>query len=281
MRWRGLGQSDNVEDRRGQGGGGGKMLFGGGLGAAVIALVVYLLGGDPSTVLQGGGSPETTQNYTPPENDSSAEFAKTVLASTEEVWGQLFQEKYGKAYQKPFLVLFSGSTQSGCGGASSATGPFYCPLDQKVYIDLSFYDDLKTKFDAPGDFAFAYVIAHEVGHHVQQQLGISTQVQRMQQQASETEANALSVKLELQADFLAGVWANHAQNMGNILEPGDIQEALQAASGVGDDRLQKQSQGYVVPDAFTHGSSAQRMYWFKRGFDSGNIEDGDTFAGDL
>ena len=262
MRWRGREESTNVEDRRGQGGGGGRMLFGGGLGAAVLALIVYFLGGDPSTVLQGGGSPETTQNYTPPENDSSAKFAKVVFKETEDVWGKLFREKYGKAYEKPFLVLFSGGTQSGCGGASSATGPFYCPLDQKVYIDLSFYDELRTKFDAPGDFAFAYVIAHEVGHHVQNLLGISTQVQRMQQRASETEANALSVRLELQADFLAGVWAHWAQNMGNILEPGDIQEALQAASGVGDDRLQKQSRGYVVPDAFTHGTSAQRMYWF-------------------
>jgi predicted metalloprotease len=280
MRWRGLGQSDNVEDRRGQGGGG-KMLFGGGLGAAVLALIVYFLGGDPSSVLQGGGSPETTQNYTPPENDSAKEFVSSVLSSTEEVWSQVFQEKYGKAYQKPVLVLFSGGTQSECGGASSATGPFYCPLDQKVYIDLSFYDDLRSKFDAPGDFAFAYVIAHEVGHHLQTLLGISDKVRQMQQRGSQTEANALSVKLELQADFLAGVWANRAQSMRNILEPGDIQEALQAASGVGDDRLQKQSQGYVVPDAFTHGTSEQRMYWFKRGFDSGNIEDGDTFTGDL
>ncbi len=257
------------------------MLFGGGIGAAVLALVVYLLGGDPSTVLQSGGAPETTQNYTPPENDSAKEFVSGVLNNTEDVWGKIFREKYGKEYQEPGLVLFSGGTQSGCGGASSATGPFYCPLDQKVYIDLSFYDDLRTKFDAPGDFAFAYVIAHEVGHHLQTLLGISDKVRQMQQRAGETEANALSVRLELQADFLAGVWAHHAQNMDNILESGDIEEALGAAAGVGDDRLQKQSQGYVVPDAFTHGTSAQRMYWFKRGFDSGNIEDGDTFSGGI
>jgi predicted metalloprotease len=193
------------------------------------------------------------------------------------VWNKLFREQLGQDDREPTLVLFSGRDQSGCGTASAATGPFYCPADQKVYIDLSFYDQLRSRFQAPGDFAMAYVIAHEVGHHIQNQLGISGQVHEQQQQVSKAEANALSVRLELQADFLAGVWAHHAQEMKNILETGDIEEALGAANAIGDDRLQMESQGYVVPDAFTHGTSEQRMYWFKKGFQTGDINQGDTF----
>jgi uncharacterized protein len=201
---------------------------------------------------------------------------KVVLADTEDDWNNLFSQM-NQQYQEPTLVLFSGVVESACGNASSASGPFYCPADRKVYIDLSFYDELKEKLNAPGDFAMAYVIAHEVGHHVQNLLGISEKVQRARSQLSETEYNKLSVKLELQADFFAGVWANHAQKMQNILEPGDIEEALNAANAIGDDRLQKQSRGVVVPDAFTHGTSAQRMYWFKKGFETGDVRQGDTF----
>ena len=200
-----------------------------------------------------------------------------MLKDTEDVWNKLFQER-GETYQEPKLVLFSGVDQSGCGTASAAMGPFYCPEDAKVYIDLSFYDDLQSRFGAPGDFAMAYVVAHEVGHHVQDLWGISDKVHAMRQRLSEEEYNKLSVKLELQADFLAGVWAHHDQELNNMLEPGDIEEALTAANAIGDDRLQKQSQGYVVPDAFTHGTSAQRMYWFKKGFETGDIEQGDTFS---
>jgi hypothetical protein len=199
-----------------------------------------------------------------------------VLADTEDVWNNLFSQM-NQQYQEPTLVMFTGMVESACGNASSASGPFYCPADRKVYIDLSFYDELKDKLNAPGDFAMAYVIAHEVGHHVQNLLGISEKVQRARSQLSETEYNKLSVKLELQADFFAGVWANHAQKMQNILEAGDIEEALNAANAIGDDRLQKQSRGVVVPDAFTHGTSAQRMYWFKKGFETGDLRQGDTF----
>jgi predicted metalloprotease len=211
--------------------------------------------------------------------DSSVQFVKYVLAYTEDVWNDLFQQM-GKQYVEPKLEIFNQSTNSGCGGASAATGPFYCPSDQKVYIDLSFYDELKSRFHAPGDFTMAYVIAHEVGHHVQNLLGISGKVHALQQRVSEEEANALSVRLELQADFLAGVWAHHAQKMKNILDPGDIEEALVAANAIGDDNLQKQAQGYVVPESFTHGTSQQRMYWFKKGFETGDINQGDTFAKD-
>ncbi len=211
------------------------------------------------------------------EENQKAEFVKVVLKDTEDVWNKLFQER-GETYQEPILVLFTGVDQSGCGTASAAMGPFYCPEDSKVYIDLSFYDDLQSRFGAPGDFAMAYVVAHEVGHHVQDLWGISDKVHAARQRLSEEEYNKLSVKLELQADFLAGVWAHHDQELNNILEPGDIEEALTAANAIGDDRLQKQSQGYVVPDAFTHGTSEQRMYWFKKGFETGDIEQGDTFA---
>ena len=279
MLWRGREGSGNVED--GRGGGGGKALFGGGIGAAVLGLIVYLLGGDPSKVINPGSDSASPTETTAPANDSAKEFVSVVLRETEKVWETVFQEKYHESYQAPKLRLFTGTVQSGCGGASRSAGPFYCPLDQKVYIDLSFYDELQNRFNAPGDFAMAYVVAHEVGHHVQNLLGISEKVQRQRQQSSEAESNALSVRLELQADFLAGVWAHYAQNMEGIIEPGDIQEAMGAAAAVGDDRLQQEGQGYVVPDAFTHGSSAQRMYWFKKGYQSGNIDDGDTFSADL
>ena len=227
----------------------------------------------------GGGDGSQIQQQQPlsEEENEKAEFVRVVLKDTEDVWNKLFQER-GETYQEPVLVLFSGVDQSGCGTASAAMGPFYCPEDGKVYIDLSFYDDLQSRFGAPGDFAMAYVVAHEVGHHVQDLWGISDKVHSMRQRLSEEEYNKLSVKLELQADFLAGVWAHHDQELNNILEAGDIEEALTAANAIGDDRLQKQSQGYVVPDAFTHGTSEQRMYWFKKGFDTGDIEQGDTFA---
>ncbi|MBD0331242.1 MAG: neutral zinc metallopeptidase, partial [Chitinophagaceae bacterium] len=207
--------------------------------------------------------------------DQQAKFVKTVLAETEDVWHQIFSQM-GRNYEEPTLVLFNGSTQSGCGFASSATGPFYCPGDQRLYIDLSFYNELQNRFGAPGDFAMAYVVAHEVGHHIQNLLGTSDKMARLRQQLSEGEYNKYSVRLELQADFLAGVWAHYEQGK-NILERGDIEEALNAANAIGDDRLQKEAQGYVVPESFTHGTSAQRMYWFKKGFETGDIEQGDTF----
>lgn len=278
MRWQGRRESGNVEDRRGSSRGG--LIAGGGIGTIVIALIVYFLGGDPSQVMNMQQQQTSQQQPLSPEQEAeqkeAAGFVKVVLADTEDVWNKLFREM-NQQYQEPTLVMFTEAVQSACGNASSASGPFYCPADHKVYIDLSFYDELKDKLNAPGDFAMAYVIAHEVGHHVQNLLGISEKVQRARSQLSETEYNKLSVKLELQADFFAGVWANHAQKMQNILEPGDIEEALNAANAIGDDRLQKQSRGVVVPDAFTHGTSAQRMYWFKKGFETGDVRQGDTF----
>ncbi len=273
MRWAGRRESDQVEDRRGMGGG----VMIGGIGTIVLAVVIYLLGGDPSQLLNEQQTQTTTTFEQTPADSANASFVRVVLADTEDVWDKIFSIK-GKEYQKPRLVLFSGRTHSGCDGAQAATGPFYCPADSKVYIDLSFYTELKSRFNAPGDFAMAYVIAHEVGHHVQHLLGISDQVRSLQQQTTREEANALSVKLELQADFLAGMWAHHAQRMKGILEAGDIEEALTAANAIGDDRLQQESQGYAVPESFTHGTSRQRMYWFKKGFDSGKLEDGDTFS---
>ena len=279
MRWLGRQQSGNVEDRRGMGGGG-KIAIGGGAGI-IILIISLLLGQNPLDYINpGDGAQIQQQQQTQPlseEENQKAEFVGVVLKDTEEVWNKLFQER-GETYQEPKLVLFTGVYESGCGTASAAMGPFYCPEDSKVYIDLSFYDDLQSRFGAPGDFAMAYVVAHEVGHHVQDLWGISDKVHAARQRLSEEEYNKLSVKLELQADFLAGVWAHHDQELNNILEPGDIEEALTAANAIGDDRLQKQSQGYVVPDAFTHGTSAQRMYWFKKGFETGDIEQGDTFA---
>jgi uncharacterized protein len=272
MRWRGRQGSGNVSDRRGMGG----MAIGGGIGGIIIVILGLLMGQNPLDYINNN-NPTAYQEENTAASDEKAQFVSVVLKETEDVWNKIFAEQ-GADYQEPVLVLFSGSDQSGCGYASSATGPFYCPLDSKVYIDLSFYDQLQSRFGAPGDFAMAYVIAHEVGHHVQNLMGISGKVHQAQQGMSKRQANELSVKLELQADFFAGVWAHHADRMNQILEEGDIEEALNAANAIGDDRLQMESQGHVVPDAFTHGTSEQRMYWFKRGFETGDINQGDTFA---
>ena len=275
MLWQGRRGSGNVEDRRGISGGG--IAVGGGIIGAIFLIVKFLLGGgDPSELPQQ--FPQETHAMTAEEqakDDERAKFVSVVLADTEDVWGELFR-KMGRQYEEPTLVLFRDATQSGCGFASSATGPFYCPSDHKLYIDLSFYQDLQEKFNAPGDFPMAYVIAHEVGHHVQTLLGISEQMARMRQQLSEGEYNKYSVKMELQADFLAGMWARYEQNK-NLLHPDDIEEALAAAAAIGDDRLQKQGQGYVVPESFTHGTSQQRMFWFKKGYQTGDINQGNTF----
>lgn len=276
MRWQGRRQSGNVEDRRGSSRGG--LVAGGGIGAIVIALVIYFLGGDPSQVIDMQQQAGPQRQMSPEQMAAEAEadsLVRVVLAETEDVWNKEFAQ-LNRQYEEPTLVLFSGTVESACGNASAASGPFYCPADHQVYIDLSFYDELQN-LNATGDFAMAYVVAHEVGHHVQNLLGISEKVQAERGRLSETEYNRLSVKLELQADFLAGVWAHHTQKLQNVIEPGDIEEALNAANAIGDDRLQKQSRGYVVPDAFTHGTSAQRMYWFKKGFETGDIRQGDTF----
>jgi hypothetical protein len=280
MRYKGRRQSSNVEDRRGMSTGR-KVGVGGGIVTVIIALVVMLLGGDPSQVLQmletQQATTETVSDYQPTAHEQElAEFVSVTLADTEDVWHKLF-ENSGLTYREPTLVLFSGGAQSACGFAQSATGPFYCPGDEKVYIDLNFLEELQQKLGAQGDFAMAYIVAHEVGHHVQKLLGVLDQVHNLRGQISEKEYNAQTVKLELQADFYAGIWAHHAQKMKNILEEGDIEEAMNAAQAVGDDRIQKMSQGYVVPDSFTHGTSAQRMHWFKRGFETGNVNNGDTF----
>jgi uncharacterized protein len=278
MLWKGRRGSGNIEDMRGRGGGG--KLVGGGIGAAIIGLIVYLLGGDPSAIMgNGGGGGEFTAEERAAQTEDSA-FVDVVLAETEDVWNQQFA-KIGRQYEEPTLTLFDEGVNTQCGGASSAVGPFYCPLDRKVYIDLTFFNELATRFEAAGDFAKAYVIAHEVGHHVQNLLGTSGKVQQMQQQMDKTEANKLSVRLELQADFYAGLWAHHTQRMQNIIQEGDIEEALNAANAIGDDRLQKESGGRVVPDAFTHGTSQQRMYWFKKGYETGDINQGDTFNSDI
>jgi predicted metalloprotease len=245
---------------------------------------VSFLGGDPQQVLQqqaqpggrGGRGGEAQQELSP-EDVRKGEFVKRILGSTEDVWTELFPKELGKRYQQPTLVMFSGQTKSACGFANAAVGPFYCPADQKVYIDLAFYDELKNKFRAPGDFAQAYVVAHEIGHHVQNQLGLTDQVHSRQGRVSKEEFNQLSVRLELQADYLAGVWAHHAQKTKGILEPGDLKEGLVAATAIGDDRLQMQAQGYVVPDSFTHGTSEQRLKWFAKGLKAGTIEGFDTF----
>lgn len=279
MKWERGRRSTNVEARRGQRMSRGVAVGGGGLGMLVLALIVALLGGDPMVVLQQS-APSPTPTHTAPRpanEDQLAEFVSVVLADTEDTWNVLFQQEFGEDYPEPNLVLFTGQVDSACGFAQAAMGPFYCPADQKVYIDLSFYDDLKTRHQAPGDFAQAYVIAHEVGHHVQNVLGISGEVQRLKQRVSQSEANQLSVRLELQADCLAGVWANHAQETRNILEQGDIEEALNAASAIGDDRLQRQSRGYITPDSFTHGSSQQRVRWFSTGIQTGDIDQCNTF----
>ena len=276
MNWQDLRKSGNVEDRRGMSGGGKVAL--GGIGTIIVVVIGLLTNQSPSEILdniQGGQQTEQTQTRPagPRPDDKTAEFVSKVLGSTEDVWADIYKANDAQ-YQNPKLQIFENSSQSACGGASSAMGPFYCPADQKVYIDLSFCDELRDRFKAPGEFAVAYVVAHEVGHHVQNLMGISDQVQQQRQQMSDEDYNKLSVKLELQADFLAGVWANHAQKMDNILEPGDLEAALTAANAIGDDKLQKESQGYVVPDAFTHGTSQQRMYWFKKGFETGDISQG-------
>jgi len=279
MRWEQGRRSDNIEDRRGIRLGG-KGLVGGGIGAIVLALVAMYFGVDPSVVLNqvGNQAPaqEEQQATFSPEEEKLKEFMSVVLADTEDVWGALFKGS-GRTYQPPKLVLFSGAVESACGFAEAAMGPFYCPGDHKLYLDMSFFNELAQRHGAPGDFAQAYVVAHEIGHHVQTLLGVSEQVQAARQRAGEAESNALQVRMELQADCFAGVWANHANKTRQILEPGDTEEALAAAAGVGDDRLQKQTRGYVVPESFTHGSSQQRMRWFSRGMQSGDPGQCDTF----
>lgn len=287
MKWEDFRGSDNVEDYRGQGGGGG-MIGGGGLGLGamlILGLIGMFLGIDPrilisgAEIVTGGGGGEVASG--PPKSgapsDQEGAFVAKVLAMNEDVWSQILPEQKGIKYVKPKLALFSGATNSACGMAQSAMGPFYCPLDQKVYLDTSFFDDMKRKLGGGGDFAYAYVIAHEIGHHVENLLGILPKVQQAQQNASQTQANALSVRVELMADCLAGVWAANADQKWKILEDGDIEKAINTASAIGDDRLQKQSRGYAVPDSFTHGSSAQRVQWFKTGLQTGQIDACNTF----
>jgi predicted metalloprotease len=300
MLWKGRRQSSNVEDRRGTGGGmrfpggglggglGGGRIGGGGLGIGgivVLLIVAWVLGINPLTLLSGGdlGSGGYEQEQAPggsmssPQEDELKQFVSVVLADTEDAWSDLLP-RVGAQYRNPKLVLFSGGAESACGFAQSAVGPFYCPGDEKVYLDLDFFDEVSNRFGAPGDFAQAYVIAHEIGHHVQKVLGIEQQVEQARSSMAETQANALSVRVELQADCLAGVWANHANQEKGLIESGDIDEALAAASAVGDDTLQKEATGRVMPDSFTHGSSEQRARWFKTGFGSGDINDCDTFS---
>ncbi|HEX7175807.1 MAG TPA: neutral zinc metallopeptidase [Pyrinomonadaceae bacterium] len=280
MRWRDRAGSANVEDRRGMGRGG--MAVGGGIGTLAIVLLAAFCGVDPSALLnqlpqEGGGAPgPQAERRVNPEEDELAQFTRVVLRDTEETWNEVFRQA-GRQYREPTLVLFSGQVQSACGLAGAAVGPFYCPGDQKLYIDLSFFRELRARFRAPGDFAQAYVVAHEVGHHIQHLLGTMDKVHAAQQRMRGAEANQLSVRLELQADFYAGVFAHHVQRKG-YLEAGDVEEALNAATAIGDDKLQKEGQGYVVPDSFTHGSSEQRMRWFRKGLETGDIRQGDTFS---
>lgn len=278
MRWRGERQSTNIEDRRGLTGG--RVAVGGGLGTLLIIVIALLFGADPRQFLEQVPTDQPSQVQTSrrqnPEEEELKQFVAVVLAKSEDVWGEIFRQN-GRQYREPTLVLFTDQVQSACGYMGAAVGPFYCPGDEKVYIDLSFYEELRQRFNAPGDFAQAYVVAHEVGHHVQNLLGISDRVNALQQRSSEREANALSVRLELQADFFAGMFARYVQNQG-LLEAGDIEEALGAASAVGDDRLQKQATGRVMPDSFTHGTSEQRLRWFRRGYETGDMRQGDTFS---
>jgi predicted metalloprotease len=281
MRWKAGRRSDNIEDRRSIRIP--RKVAGGGIGIIVVALIAMYFGVDPTIFLDQQGptsssvSTYTTSNPMTPAETQLADFVSVVLADTEDTWHVLFN-KMGKTYDEPKLVLFSGAVESACGFAQAAMGPFYCPTDQKVYIDLSFYQDLKSRHGAPGDFAQAYVIAHEIGHHVQMLLGISEKVHAARMRASQVEGNQLSVMQELQADCFAGVWAHHANRARQILEEGDIEEALNAASAIGDDRLQREARGYVTPDSFTHGSSKQRVYWFRQGFESGDIGQCNTFS---
>lgn len=284
MRWRDERRSDNIEDRRRAVPAG--VAVGGGVGTLVLVLVAMLLGADPRQVLNllqanpraapPGAGPGAQARPANPAEEERKDFVAAILGDTEDVWNDVFR-KMGKRYEEPKLVLFTGHVDSACGFASAAVGPFYCPGDHKVYIDLAFYDELKNRFHAPGEFAQAYVVAHEIGHHVQNLLGISERVQRRQQAAGDKEAKQLSVRLELQADFLAGVWANHAQKARKLLDSTDIEDGLRAASAIGDDRIQMESQGRVIPDSFTHGTSAQRVRWFRRGFETGDVNQGDTF----
>lgn len=281
MKWIGRRQSNNMEDRRGVSGG--KVALGGGL-IGIIILLINVFGGENAQQLapmleqmQQGQTTEQTAQELSPEDKKMGEFCATVLADTEDVWKKVFEEN-GLTYENPKMVLFTSNVQTECGSATSASGPFYCPADKKVYMDLAFFEELKSRFGAEGgDFAIAYVIAHEVGHHVQNLLGTSTRMRQLQQGKSEAEANKLSVALELQADFYAGLWTHYDQSANQMLEPGDIEEALSAANAVGDDAIQSKMQGHVEPDSFTHGTSEQRMYWFNRGFKSGDMQQGDTF----
>ena len=278
MRWRTGRESSNVEDRRGIRAG--PAIAGGGIGTVAIVLIAMFFGVDPTMLLQSMGSGSAPSQQTaavPPGQEEASQFVSVILADTEDTWNVLFRQMGGN-YQEPKLVLFTGSVQSACGYAQAAVGPFYCPADQKVYLDLSFFNELKNRFRAPGDFARAYVISHEIGHHVQNLLGISGKVQALRQRSDPATANELSVRLELQADCFAGVWAHHAQKSRQILEAGDVEEGLNAASAIGDDRLQMQSRGYVAPDSFTHGSSAQRVRWFKQGIGTGDLRKCDTFS---
>jgi predicted metalloprotease len=306
MRWENDRRSDNIEDRRGEGGlgggggfgfpgmGGGGIRIGGGIGGVLVVLALLYFGIDPSMLFGDGGGPGSSDRpYSAPQTpapgpntadsrapggraDRMKDFVSVVLADTEDVWRAQFKAM-GRQYVEPHLVLFSGGIRSGCGDASSAVGPFYCPVDQKVYIDLTFYDELQRRFGAPGDFAQAYVIAHEVGHHVQRLLGVTDKVEQMRGRMNASQANALSVRVELQADCYAGIWAHDADRAKQVVEPGDIDEALNAAAAIGDDRLQRQSRGGVNPESFTHGTSQQRVRWFKRGYDSGQLNQCDTF----
>ena len=277
MLWQGRRESDNVEDARGSGGGG-RLVLGGGIGTVVLVVAYLLLGGDPQALFntQQAQLPQTAQYDSQAPRDEASKFVAVVLAATEDAWNEVFRQM-GREYQEPRLVLFTDMIQSGCGFASGATGPFYCPQDRRVYIDLGFFRELQQRLGAGGDFAEAYVIAHEVGHHVQNLLGISDRVQAARRRMSEAEYNQLSVRLELQADFLAGVWARYTDRVKHIVEAGDIEEAIRAAAAVGDDRLQSRSRGYVVPDSFTHGTSEQRVRWFRRGYETGDLSQGDTF----
>jgi len=277
MQWQGRRQSSNVDDRRGLSGGG--LAMGGGVLGVIFLLAKFLLGdGDINDLQQM--NPMQPQEMTVEQKaaeDKEAAFVKVVLADTEDVWSKLFSQM-GKTYTDPTLVLFNNSTTSACGNASAATGPFYCPADGDLYIDLSFAQQLRDEFGASGDFAMAYVVAHEVGHHVQDLLGVTAKMQQLQQRLSETEYNKYSVRLELQADFYAGIWAHYDDKMKNVIDESDIQEALTAANAIGDDRLQREYQGTVTPDSFTHGTSEQRMYWFKKGYETGDLSQGNTFA---
>jgi len=276
MLWQGQRESENVEDARGSGGG--RLVLGGGIGTVIVVVLYLLLGGDPQALFnsQQAQLPQSAQFDNQAPRDEASKFVAVVLADTEDAWNEVFRQM-GREYEEPRLVLFTDLIQSGCGFASGATGPFYCPRDRRVYIDLGFFRQLQERLGAGGDFAEAYVIAHEVGHHVQKLLGITDRVDAARRRVSESEYNRLSVRLELQADFLAGVWARYADRIKHVVEAGDIEEAIRAASAVGDDRLQSRSRGYVVPDSFTHGTSEQRVRWFRRGYETGDLRQGDTF----